>query len=271
MVFGIDFGTAHCAVVSCEITAVTDPHPEMIDRMREVSFWGERSVKTQLAWHPKRKEWLWGPSVDICINNRDIPESSRLEMIKLGLDNSTHTQLYRTRLQEKINNLPTECNSPSCEDLISIFLTRVWDHVKSRMAAKIGSSAVLSADKVALSVPASWDYDIVAKMIDAAIKAGIPNVELASEPEAAAVCLTLQRMNSLGTTSLGCKEAFLVADIGAGTGVNKCSFQSLERPPNWSQDFITYIAENQEGLIKMAEGVTGAGLLGWVALLSLDG
>ena len=194
---GIDFGTTNSAVAHAllnrdEANSDSISRRLPIERLRNVLFDGEKEVKSQLAWDSDDKCWIWGNEVDRSIHNGDIPESSRITMIKLGLDNTERTRYIREQLMQKLNDLPTECHQPSIEDLISIYLERLFKYAKDKIISsrrKRGLYDVFEVAKVecAICVPAIYfKLGVNQSMISAAERAGIPNPTLISEPDAAA-------------------------------------------------------------------------------------
>lgn len=232
---GIDFGTTYSAVAH----ALRYPNDASIDKipgclplisLRNVLFDGASQVRTQLAWHPGDQEWLWGNEVDEPIQDKDVLESGRITMIKLGLDMSDEMSDVRTRISNQLADLPADCNQPSVQDLITIYLNRLFSYAKTKIAQAYQRPGLFDVFETAyvecaICVPALWTQPMVQLMISAAENAGIPNPIPISEPEAAATFIRQEEMETStqleggSAGPIGDTDPFLVVDAGGGTTV----------------------------------------------------
>ena len=233
---GIDFGTTYFAMAFFKLDRIENSVnvlPSMMtgNDIEKVSFFGKDSVRAQLAWDPQGRDWLWGPEVDSRIQMGEIKESDRLDMFKMGIDGSAHTAGPRKRLLEKIATLPPECTDRSPEALSTLFIRKAYEYG----VQKIISSLTMPRPKeyfsqvdveCAFCVPIMWKPQIIHKLVSITNNAGLPNVEIVSEPEAAAMTMIHKELrpfmkdHTSFPAKIGTYKPFLVADIGGGTGVS---------------------------------------------------
>ena len=192
---GIDFGTSFSAVAYDynEISAQQSATPERssVLSLQTVRFNTHDQVPTQVAWNPTRQEFSWGWQVDKEILNEDIMECDRIILLKLGLDKTSTTEQIRKIQQEQLLRIPSR---PRIEDLIGIYLQKLYLHAKTTILNRWGSGENSNFFDGALvecniCVPALWTPEMNEVMIKAAVTAGIPNPDLVSEPEAAAAMI----------------------------------------------------------------------------------
>ena len=105
VVIGIDLGTSFSAVNWCNYDLFDGkidviPGKVPIDRLKTVFFGDgdDEQVRSSVAWHPGERRLMCGSDLDRAIKDRHLPESSRIDMVKLGLDDSVHTKDHRDRL-----------------------------------------------------------------------------------------------------------------------------------------------------------------------------
>lgn len=245
LIIGIDLGTTYSAVAwntfekfNGPITAI--PGQMSAKELKNLLFVeGGYAVKTQLAWDNRYDCWLWGPQVDQAIEDERLSESDRIDMIKLGLDTSPYTSSIRERLAIKIDSLPPRAGDRSVQALITVYLEKLYNHAKHNILDLLkgaGYDDVFERNNVkcAICIPAMWFHDmsVAEKMRSAALDAGIANVELVSEPEAAATYMIHEELkpfeNNQGRVpeQTDTKGPFLVADVGGGTGVRQLNIQA---------------------------------------------
>lgn len=273
---GIDFGTTYTSAAFYR-HHVTDGNAgrlpgEVEDRnIHRVIFTSEEAVKSELAWSSDDNRWLWGSEVDDGINNYDLPDSSCIQMIKLGLDSSDHTRCYRNTISRRIEELPDNVRVSEIE-LITIFLTNLMKYVRTKIEdtlGRIGGASILEgADlEYVFCVPAMWDFKHKQKMVEAISEAGvkITELDLVSEPEAAAISMLHRELRSCAGNSQLVQQRvmgmspFCVIDIGGGTGVWN-ALSSEFKANILKQDFITYfVSVAQDGTMQLNEGTMGSG------------
>ena len=233
LMIGFDFGTTyssaiHTLVQRCNALAALKTGQFDTSRITEVLFDGTSHVKSELAWHPKHKQWIWGNEVETRIRSRQILESDCFRFLKLGLDGSKHTGDIRTKLAEQIHRLPQECNVKCVDDLITIYLQRLFTYAKDKIRycyERLEGRDIFDVVDVecVVCVPAMWRYRMNLRMKAAAYRAGIPHPEIVSEPEAAAMFIRYdepRRLSQLSSSFGRSNAPFLVLDVGGGTAVS---------------------------------------------------
>ena len=230
LVICIDFGTTFSSVaysVASEGSVCADEDLLGISDPKEIIFESEKQIKTELAWHPQRQLWVWGYDVDREIRSRQIPRFNRIKMFKLGLDTSDYTVDIRHQIHDQISNLPAECNVHCVDDLISIYLGFLFSYAKNNISGQHGRLhgfdifQFMDVEWV-ICVPAMWTYQMNTRMRSAAVKAGIPDPQIVSEPEAAAMFLKIneQKQDRVAARPLSYGSApCLVLDVGGATSV----------------------------------------------------
>ncbi|BGP57949.1 hypothetical protein JCM8202v2_005603 [Rhodotorula sphaerocarpa] len=110
-------------------------------------------------------------------------------------------------------------------DVVTDYLSCLWQYAKERITEEIGSVADLEAADVILTVPAAWDASGCQLMRTAAINAGMvqsasggdrswrERLRIITEPEAAAI--QASTMSSL--FKLKPSQTFIICDAGGGT------------------------------------------------------
>ncbi len=264
----VDFGTTFSAVCYTFHTG-GDSHAAVgqyaISKLNRIMFDNsEYQEKTQIAWNPERYDYVWGEEVDEGIRTGVILEKDRIRMLKIGLLNIPETEPIRTEHAEQLQRIPLGPSRPTIEDLIRIYLERLYLSAKEKICNRWGKDIFENSQVECLvCVPALWTPEVSEIMISAAEQAGLPNPDLVSEPEAAAAFM-MQELHDqsfqlasqgVNTNSSDLRsifdEPFVIADIGGGTA-----------------DFITYIVESQVPTLKMSEAIGGTGGLCGSAMLN---
>ena len=235
---GIDFGTVYSAI-SFKKFAVIDGKPDVDpgllkpNNLKDVASDGHPQVRTQIAWHVRKEKMLCGEEVDRAIVNFENKDLKVFEFPKLGIDDTKYTQSQRNNLQQKLSELPDTCDTRSVESLIELFLRHLFKTTtKAMKAAGItygGEDLSLPQDASIISVvcvPAMWPFKIRQSFKDIATRAGIPNVELMAEPDAAATLVIYGELKPYArdqdrvAEDINSQGPMLVVDIGGGTGVS---------------------------------------------------
>ena len=232
--FGLDFGTTFSSIAHALIdhasTCSEVKHGRFdIGLINEVLFEGSKQAKTELAWapHPSPGHWIWGEAVGREIKSQQIQESDRIALFKLGLDKSEDTQPIRSRIHEQLQALPRESGVQTLDDLIRTYLRLLFNHAMAKIRDCYGKAYgqdILDIIKIesVVCVPAMWIHHVNQRMRDIAISAGIPNVEIVSEPEAAALFMQYDGprfYGPLNSAITSFKQPFIVLDVGGGTAV----------------------------------------------------
>ena len=235
LIISVDFGTTYCAVAY----ALLNPdqrrnglrlgefpmvHLHPIQMQSEPG--NSEQVKTQLAWCERKQDFLWGGEVDQAIYEAEIQESSRLTLLKFGLDETDEkSQGIRDDLELQLDGLTPQCGKRSILELIEIYLEKLYTYSKQEIReARMEDPFREAAVQCLICVPAHWDYEAREKMVEVASRAcsklRFPQPKLVSEPEAAVMFSMLQQAFNLETAVPWPKESFLVLDVGGGTGVS---------------------------------------------------
>ena len=111
---------------------------------------------------------------------------------------------------------PDEVPKMSPVDAASYFLRHVCAAWNSEKAADDAAS-MLDQQDIVITVPASFDEVARRLTLDAAKKAGLPNVTLIEEPLAAFYAFIARTGGTATATGLADGERVLVADVGGGT------------------------------------------------------
>ena len=245
LVVSIDFGTAYSAVayiLDPRHAGGTTRSPALGDiplsRFRTVHFDRRAQVSSQLAWYDREEQWVWGDAVDGLVERKEILESDRIQMFKLCLEHSRMTERTRERVQRQLDRLPPiarkqlgQADVPDFENLISLYLARLWAEAKRHISEAFYCSRGQSifdgrevecwmgvpkfiqgfqyARRYMLTAFRLWSPELNEVMIHAAERARLPNtVGLVHEPEAAAIlCLADQLEQSRPLASQGLQIA----------------------------------------------------------------
>lgn len=198
IIIGIDFGTTFCSVSF----AIHDWNPNSQQsstiqlKPQSIQFDGGKSqVKTQIAWHAAKRDYIWGDEVDRRIRYQEIPEEDRIVLLKLGLDKSKDTEKIRKKQADQLSRIPRQ---PAITDLISILLERIYHFAKIKIVKICGATVggnIFDSGVVqcAVCVPAIWTPEMNQTMVTAAEKAAIPNPDIVAESEAAAAFIMYEQ------------------------------------------------------------------------------
>ena len=241
LIISVDFGTTYCAVAHALL------HPDQrktdtrlglfpTDYLHSIQFQSDignsEQVKTQLAWCERKQDFLWGGEVDRAIYEAEILESSRINLLKLALDETDEkTQGIRDDLDLQLERLIPLCGKRSILDLIGIYLEKLYTHSLAAIREARGRDILQDTEiQCLMCVPALWDYEERENMVEVATKAGsrlgLPQPKLVSEAEAAVMFYMQERFSRQPVQHdprnviPWPEESFLVLDVGGGTGVS---------------------------------------------------
>lgn len=215
---GIDFGTTYSAVSFIrEHIQLRDGIPHAIgdislSKLCTVRDGHENQFPCEVAYSTHRNRLLWGREVE---KDVELPESSRIGFLKLGLDNTSRTASIRAKLNQQLLAIDS-----TADELIAKYLESIWKlakcKIKERCLLKSKDDPFEWDVEVALAVPAIWEQHAVDRMLNAASIANIPNVSIVSEPESAAHLLLRREVEQSGPFGLKSwlGEAFCVVDMG---------------------------------------------------------
>lgn len=163
---GIDFGTTYTSVAFFLLNVTDDRTgllPGDVDyrAIQRVIYEGNEAVKSEFAWNENEDSWLWGQQVDRSIHDGDLPDSECIQMIKLGLDSSAHTTVYRDHIARRIAELP-EDRQVSEQELVSLYLEELLIHAQRKIGdtfRRAGEANILERAEFEYTfcIPAMWD------------------------------------------------------------------------------------------------------------------
>ncbi|EGO02840.1 hypothetical protein SERLA73DRAFT_176256 [Serpula lacrymans var. lacrymans S7.3] len=149
-----------------------------------------------------------------------MPGTMRCEWFKLFLE--PHALRDEGAVDPRLPQLPP---GKKALDLITDFLSCLWEYAKEQITRDIGAVADLNTADVLVTCPAAWDAKGCDMMREAAIVAGLvqsgragerdwrDRLRIITEPEAAAVhCAQLTDLHKLKPS-----QVFMICDAGGGT------------------------------------------------------
>ncbi|KAJ7223079.1 actin-like ATPase domain-containing protein [Mycena pura] len=213
LVIAIDFGTTFSGVAYGSSRIASGVVQQVLKWPGSLETF--RKIPTCLLYDEHGRVLAWGLEAK---NASAIPGTVRYEWFKLFLDPHALRD-GNAKFDPRLPSLPT----PS--DLITDFLSCLWEYARKQITRDIGAIADLNSADIWLTVPAAWDARGCALMRSAAIAAGLvqsaypgdtawrDRLKIITEPEAAAVhcahltdsCMLLPSQN------------FIVCDAGGGT------------------------------------------------------
>jgi len=216
LVVGFDIGTAYSSV-SFALAPINGSQSQANIARRvstqesmPVSFNGRYQVSSQLAWCNEESNWYWGDYIDVLVDDSRVDESDRVQMLKMCLEGSKRTQRLREKVQILISRLPHSAkeqlmtpDAPEAGDLLGMYLKLLWSETRTQIMghyAKSNAGNIFDYCPVEswISVPKLWSPQINAIVVAVADWAGIPDIHLVHEPEAAAaLCLLEQYEHAL--------------------------------------------------------------------------
>ncbi|TKA51123.1 hypothetical protein B0A53_05941 [Rhodotorula sp. CCFEE 5036] len=218
---GIDFGTTFSGVAY-------GSNRQMGGSVRQILNWPGtyetyRKVPTAIVYYqaiPAEEAVIvaWGIEAKAMTLR---PGFYKVEWFKLFLDPAVLRE-GRLATSARLPDLP-----PGKEpiDVVTDYLSCLWQYAKERITEEIGSVADLESADVILTVPAAWDAAGCQLMRNAAINAGMvqsaragdrswrERLRIITEPEAAAIhASTLSSLFKLKAS-----QTFIICDAGGGT------------------------------------------------------
>jgi molecular chaperone DnaK (HSP70) len=229
IIVGIDFGTTFSGVAYLDID--DDFHTlngaQKADRITIIMQWPSTNssfaekIPTRLSY--AQRPPVWGGDVK---EDSQEHQDMMVEHFKLGLDRHSKSH-YVTSTTPRIGAKFEFLHNPDfihpripgkkAVDFTAEYLERLLHFVRTdHLPSKFTQEVRLNISYV-ITVPAIWSDSAKSLTREAAIRAGIPGLqlELISEPEAAAVyCAT--KHDPLGIAE---KQKFMICDAGGGTVV----------------------------------------------------
>ncbi|KAL8768862.1 MAG: hypothetical protein Q9209_005043 [Squamulea sp. 1 TL-2023] len=249
-VIGLDFGTTtskgvYYAPRELKVSSGAQVHGHV--DFRESEIYAVRlssnghTEPTKLAWHKIKRRFVYGSEVDREVRQDSIKPEDIIELPKLGLDRSAQT--LPIRIRQKVQREEISCETgtlPSSIDIVAQYLRWFKGRLLEKIKANLGCwryENLSVADNAiwVLTLPANWE-EASDDLRQAAREAGLGEVELVTETEAAAAAMLGSSEDKFSDLAA---EPILVFDAGGGT-----------------HNIITYIVK-ADGTMK--EGIPGTG------------
>ena len=232
MIISLDFGTVFSKAAWMLVetdTVLAELRRDQFDthNIHDIRFQDDGGLPTEMAYC--KDQWHYGSEVKTLRKSGQIPVSSRIKLIKLGLAEARHTKKIISTLDKQIENLPLQSRVTDRLGLVAVFLRELNRQVRSKIFQNFGTEDVwrLYTVETLLTVPACWKPDMIVKMKTAANQAGLESVKLVSEPEAAAMWIKYNEPappGPLGKTRSKQSKPFLLLDVGGGTAVSSVTW-----------------------------------------------
>lgn len=233
MIISLDFGTVNSKAAYTTVdatTAVNQLKQNSFDLqvIGDIDFDNQPTMPTIMAYH--QGEWSFGNRVNSLISASSLPASKKISLMKLGLAEAAYTKETNSRLDRQLKELPDVIGVKTRQDLVVIFLREFHQQVRAKISSAFGMKDIWKTHKVEtlLTIPACWKLEMIGMMKAAAQVAGLENVKLISEPEAAAMYFMYSRQvaagplvpaGPLGRPLAASSEPFVLLDVGGGTAV----------------------------------------------------
>ncbi|KAJ7128137.1 actin-like ATPase domain-containing protein [Mycena crocata] len=216
LVIAIDFGTTFSGLAYGSSRIASGKIQQILNWPGSAETF--RKIPTCLLYDEHGRIMAWGLEAK---NASAMPGTSRYEWFKLFLD----PRALRDEGAALDYRLPSLPLGKTSTDLITDFLSCLWEYSREQITRDIGAIADLNSADVWVTVPAAWDARGCALMREAAIAAGLvqsaypgdiawrDRLKIITEPEAAAVhCAHLTDLYKLRPS-----QNFIVCDAGGGT------------------------------------------------------
>lgn len=134
-------------------------------------------------------------------------EDMKLQCVKLLLESSE--QYYSAILKDtiaQINSILREINK-TAEEVVTDYLSLLWEYSKSYIRKTYPHFETTYSLSVILTVPAIWGQEARKSTLKAAKEAGINDVELRTEPEAAALATLRELHDTQDPLQVNCPNA----------------------------------------------------------------
>ncbi|KAL9036554.1 MAG: hypothetical protein Q9180_004235, partial [Flavoplaca navasiana] len=228
IIVGLDFGTTTCKAAYYAprlLEASSDlvpplPLTSLVAEIYPVEFSHEGHTEpTKLAWHEGEHRFYYGSELDFKVDRGSIPPGDVVELPKLSLDDSAQTHKLRKRQEAQRERMPYMNGKPlSSIDIIAQFLRWFKDRalgiIKHQLdRRRYNVSALADSTIWVLTLPANWE-EAGDDLRQAAREAGLGNIELVTETEAAAIAWLASSPESFQDLA---QEPMVVADAGGGT------------------------------------------------------
>ncbi len=245
---GIDLGTTHCAVAYAELEG-DRAQPTVLDLPQLVAkgsvearpllpsfvyFAHETDGPQALPWDKKRAY-----AVGEYARSRGLDAPTRLIA-------SAKSWLCHPTMDRRSGVLPLGAPE-DIEKISPVEATwRLLEHLSEAWDATIGkgdASRALAAQEVVITVPASFDAGARELTVEAALAAGLENVTLLEEPQAA-LYAWIDKLGDAWRRTVKVGDVILVVDVGGGT-----------------TDFSAIVAKEKDGSLELERVAVGDHIL----------
>jgi hypothetical protein len=242
---GIDLGTTHSAIAGAPLDGdLTSPEPRPITQLVARDRVDTAVLLPSFIYFPHESEGTlvlpWNPQAEVAVGayaRRRAAESPSRVIA------SSKSWLSHTSIDRRAPVLPT--GAPEDINQISPVEAafRILDHIAEAFRASEPDGATLSDQEVVLTVPASFDAAAREHTVEAALAAGIDQVTLLEEPQAAFYAW-LDRRGDSWRQELTVGDVVLVVDVGGGT-----------------TDFAAILLEEEDGRLEPRRVAVGQHIL----------
>ena len=226
-IIGIDLGTTHCALAYTEAAPPVAEEAEIqVFQVPQVVSPGEVSARPLLPSFvflpgphdlpPGSAALPWRPDADFAVGEFARKRGGELpnRLVSSAKSWLSHTGVDRTAPVLPWDS-PPDARKISPVEASALLLTHLRDAWNHRMAAA-DPEAVLEAQEIYLTVPASFDAVARELTVKAARSAGFERITLLEEPQAAFYAW-IESMGDRWRKTVGVGESILVCDVGGGT------------------------------------------------------
>ncbi len=241
-IVGIDLGTTHTALAWAPVTGTTAVHTEFVAQLVTASEVARRPLLPSFVYFAHESEGALPLPWDAA-RRYAVGEYARTRGVEAPtrLIASAKSWLSHTGIDRREGILPL--GAPPEVDKISP-VEASWhylDHLSEAWLA--GHDCPLADQEIIITVPASFDAAARDLTIEAAYAAGMENVSLLEEPQAA-LYAWIEATGEAWRQHLRVGDVILVVDIGGGT-----------------TDFSAIVVEDREGTLELRRVAVGDHIL----------
>lgn len=247
-VVGIDLGTTHCSLAYADLT-IEGARPEtlLVPQLAAPAAIDERALLPSFLYVPIESEGPqplpWDPNRRFVVGEyaraRGVDAPARLI-------SSAKSWLSHPGIDRREATLPPGAPEDVAKLSPVTVSRRYLEHLREawdNRFAKNDPDLALSKQEIVLTVPASFDAAARELTVEAALAAGLPNVTLLEEPQAA-LYAWIDAMGDAWRKTLKPGDVILVVDVGGGT-----------------TDFSAIAAVEKEGALELVRIAVGDHIL----------